>query len=253
MNVYKEWAELYDLLYGTHGQNKDVPFLLNLVRKYGGHVLECACGTGRVLIPIAEAGFKIHGIDTSEEMLGVLKKRVSRLPKDVRKNICYEKMDMRDFDLGKRFRTCIIPFTSLYHLETDSDMRKFLKSVRKHLEEKGILIIDVFDFNPETPQGRFVLHVEAKSPDGRVMKKYGKTVFGKNQVNDCWFKIVVEEKGKKREIRQKFRLHYLLHDQMWKLLEKEGFRVISVYGNYDSGPYHVGKPNERMIFVSEKI
>jgi len=253
MRMYKEWAEFYDLLYGSQGQNRDIPFLTGMVMKYGGPVLECACGTGRVTIPIAKEGFEIYGIDTSEEMLAVLRKKLSGLPEGTRKRIDYAKRDMKDFDLGRKFRTCIIPFTSLYHLETDEEMRKFFRCVNKHLETNGTFIVDVFDFNPETPQGKFKLETEAKDPKGRVIKKYGKTVFGKKQTNDCWFKIVIENKGKKREITRKFKLHYLLYDQMWKMLEDSGFRVLEVYGNYDSEPYNTEKLNEKMIFVAEKI
>lgn len=252
MKMYKDWAEFYDAFYDW--QNKDIPFLLNLVGKYGGPVLECACGTGRVMIPVAKAGLQIHGVDTSEEMLAILKEKLSKLPKKVRERISYEKKDMRDFDLGRKFRTCIIPFTSLYHLRNDKEIRNFFRCVNKHLERNGIFIVDVFDFNPEHPQGKFKFEGEAKDSKGRTIKKYGKTVFGKNQVNDCEFKIVIEEKGKKkREIIRKFKLHYLLYDQMWKLLESEGFKVSKVYGNYDSEPYNTNELNDKMIFVAKKI
>jgi len=253
MKLYEKWAEFYDALYDNQGQNKDIPFLLNLIGKHGGPVLECACGTGRVMIPIAEAGFEIRGIDMSDEMLAILKKKLSKLPKKVRERITHEKKDMVNFDLGEKFRTCLIAFTSLYHLETDGEIRKLLRCVRKHLEKNGVLIIDVFDFNPDHPQGKFRLEGEVKDSKGRTIKKYGKTIFGKNQVNDCWFKIAIEEKGRKKEIIKKFKLHYLLHDQMWKLLESEKFKVLKVYGNYNFEPYDTKKLNDKMIFVAKKI
>lgn len=253
MKMYRGWAEFYDVLYAAQGQSADIPFLLKLAKEYGGPVLECACGTGRTMIPIAEAGLKIHGIDTSGEMLAILKKKLSGVPDNVREMISCEKKDMRDFDLKRKFRTCIIPFTSLYHLQNDSEFRKFFGCVHRHLEKGGVFVVDVFDFNPETPQGKFVLQVKVKDPKGRTISKYHKTVFGKNQMNDCEFKIVIKDGRKKREIRKKFKLRYLLHDQMWKLLEKEGFKVIGVYGNYDFEPYSTEKQNEKMIFVSRKI
>jgi len=251
MRMYRKWAGFYDLFYET--RKRDILFLLKMVRKYGGPVLECACGTGRVAIPLAKAGFEVHGIDTSEEMLARLEKKRKALPSRVRKRITYENKDMRNFALQRRFGTCIIAFTAFYHLESDSEMRKFLKCVRRHLGGKGILIIDVFDFDPQEPQGIFRLEAEVKDPEGRKIGKYGKTVFGKRQVNDMWLKIVVDDHGRKKVITEKSRLHYLLHDQMWRMLEKEGFRIIKIYGNYDYEPYYHDRQNERMIFVAEKV
>ena len=253
MKMYRDWAEFYDVIYTAQGQSTDIPFLLKLVREYGGPVLECACGTGRTMIPIAETGLEIHGMDTSNEMLAILEKKLSDIPKNVRNMISYEKKDMRDFDLKRKFKTCVIPFTSLYHLQNDSEIRSFFRCVNRHLKKNGVFIIDVFDFNPETPQGKFTLQATTKDPEGRTISKYVKTVFGKNQINDCTFRIVIEENGKKREITKTFKLHYLLHDQMWKLLGKEGFKVVRVYGNYDFEPYIQDRQNEKMIFVSENI
>lgn len=250
--MYNGWADIYDALYGGQGQNADIPFLLKLVKEYGGPVLECACGTGRVAIPVAKEGFEIHGIDTSAEMLGVLRKKLLSLPPVVRKRISFEKKDMRHFVLNRKFKTCIIAFNSLYHLKNDFEMMKFFRCVNDSLEEKGVLIIDVFEFDPDTPQGKFGLQTEIKDPNGRTIRKYSKTLFGENQINDNWFRIVIENRGKKQTINRRFKLHYLLHDQMWKLLETKGFRVIKTYGNYNSEPYQHERQNERMIFVAEK-
>jgi ubiquinone/menaquinone biosynthesis C-methylase UbiE len=252
MKMYKDWAEFYDLFYEVQRKDADIPFLLKLVRESGGPVLECACGTGRVMLQLAKAGFEVHGIDISGEMLAILEKKLGSLPGGARKLVSYEKKDIRDFEIGRKFRTCIIAFTSLYHLESDAEMRKFLKCVRRHLVIGGVLIIDVFDFDPQTPQGVFRLEAEVNDRKGRKMSKYGKTVHGRNQVNDVWFKIVVEDGGRKRVIMEKFKLHYLLHDQMWKMLETAGFKVMKVYGNYNSEPYYHDRQNERMIFVARK-
>ena len=253
MKMYREWAELYDLLYGAQGQNRDIHFLTGLIKEYGGPVLECACGTGRVMIPVAENGLAVHGIDTSRDMLRVLEKKLPDLHEDVRKRISYEMKDMRDFKLDSKFRTCFIAFNSLYHLQNDREISDFFRCVNSNLEKGGVLIIDVFDFDPETPQGKFALQAKVKGSKGKTISKYHKTVFGRNQINNCTFRIVVEGKVEKKEIQRHFRLHYLFHDQMWKLLEKEGFKILRVYGNYDSEPYHEGKQNEKMVFVARKI
>lgn len=47
----------------------EIPFLLEQARAVGGPVLELACGTGKLLEPIAQAGFAATGVDVSEPML----------------------------------------------------------------------------------------------------------------------------------------------------------------------------------------
>jgi SAM-dependent methyltransferase len=252
MKMYRDWADIYDALYTAQGQSKDLPLLTSLVREYGGPVLECACGTGRVMIPLAKAGFKVHGIDTSKEMLAVLDKKLRKLPDSVRKRITFERKDMRTFVSPRKFRTCVIAFNSLYHLQNDADIMKFFRRVGAHLKANGVFIIDIFEADPNYVQGRFVLQTETSDGKGRTMRKYGKTVFGNNQVNDGWFRIVIEGRGKRRMINKKFKLRYLTHDQAWKMLDAAGFKVMRVYANYESEPYDMGRQNEKMIFVARK-
>lgn len=250
---YSGWADIYDALYDVQGQNDDIPFLLKLIGESGGPVLECACGTGRVMIPIAEKGFRVHGIDASEEMLDVLKKKIAKLGKDARNRISYERGDIRDFGINRKFRTCLIAFNSLYHLEKDSEIMDFLSCANNHLETGGHLIIDVFEFDPSLVKNSFVLQGESELPDRSRVRKYHRTASWKGQINKCEFKIVREKGGRERVTIKKFKLHYLFYGQLWKMLEGSGFRVRSVYADYDCTPYREGEQNKKMIFVSEKI
>jgi cyclopropane fatty-acyl-phospholipid synthase-like methyltransferase len=252
MKLYKDWADVYDVIHEAQKRSDDIPFLLKLVKEYGGPVLECACGTGRVMIPLAKAGFDVHGIDSSREMLSVMEKKARAMPAAARSRLTFDRMDMRRFSLGRKFKTSIIAFNSLYHLENDSDMIKFFKCVNAHLVMGGIFIMDIFDLDPNYEQGVFVLQAEATDAAGRTIRKYAKTVFGKNQVNDNWFKFVIDDHGKRKTMTRKFRLHYLTHDQAWQMLSAAGFKVLKVYSNNEGESYRSGM-NEKMIFVAKKV
>jgi len=65
LKEYVDYAEYYDQL---HDITYDISFYLEYAKQTGEPVLELACGTGRVVIPIAEAGIRIHGLDLSENM-----------------------------------------------------------------------------------------------------------------------------------------------------------------------------------------
>src|SRR6187401_1868218 len=81
VSEYVDFAEYYDC---DHAVTEDVPFYLQLARQCGSPVLELACGTGRVLIPLARAGFELHGIDISANMLAVGRGAVRRFSLDDR-------------------------------------------------------------------------------------------------------------------------------------------------------------------------
>ena len=66
---YEILASHYDTGYCSKQDLVDVPFYVDVARKSGGPVLEIACGTGRVLLPIAREGIEIEGVDNSESML----------------------------------------------------------------------------------------------------------------------------------------------------------------------------------------
>ncbi|NIO00161.1 MAG: class I SAM-dependent methyltransferase, partial [Anaerolineae bacterium] len=66
MPRYVDYAEYYDHDHVGGPMTEDIPFYIGYAEETGGPILELACGTGRVLIPIAEAGFKVHGLDLSE-------------------------------------------------------------------------------------------------------------------------------------------------------------------------------------------
>ncbi|MFQ6087254.1 MAG: class I SAM-dependent methyltransferase [Candidatus Bathyarchaeia archaeon] len=75
-------------------------------------MLECGCGTGRVTISLARIGVNIVGIDTSEKMLAIARKKLGREHPEVQQRIKFLKADMRNFQLEERFALSIIPFST---------------------------------------------------------------------------------------------------------------------------------------------
>src|SRR3954447_8232443 len=93
---FYDHPELYDapLPVGAH-----VPFYVDLARQQGGAVLELACGTGQLTIPIALHGLPTVGLDLSSAMLKVARARAAAA--DV--SIAFVQADMRDFALRRHF------------------------------------------------------------------------------------------------------------------------------------------------------
>src|SRR5580704_4203890 len=116
VDSYRVTAKYYDAAYSAKQDLVDLPFYLELARQSPGPILEIACGTGRVLIPIARRGIEIHGVDNSLPMLEILKGNLAGEPQDVRGRVTLHEGDMRDFRLGAQYPLVIIPFRPMQHM-----------------------------------------------------------------------------------------------------------------------------------------
>src|SRR5262245_43617264 len=94
----------------------DVAFYVNAAKAYGGPVLELGCGSGRVTQAIAQAGFRVTGLDLSAKMLARAEEKVSALPAEVRSRVSLTLGNMTNFELDTKFPLVIIPFRPFQHL-----------------------------------------------------------------------------------------------------------------------------------------
>ena len=123
-------AEFYDdtVPYNERG---DVAFFVEASGAAGGKTLEIGCGTGRVLIPTARAGFEIVGMDLSTVMLDICRAKLVQEPPEVQQRVRLEIADMRDFDMDEQFGLVTLPFRPFQHLETVEDQMSCLEAVSK--------------------------------------------------------------------------------------------------------------------------
>jgi SAM-dependent methyltransferase len=129
--IYQDGAH-YDRLFGRGY----VEFWLSQARISGGPVLELGCGTGKLSIPLAEAGFSVTGLDNSPALLQFAAGKND----DVR----WIEADMRRFDLDEQFALIMLPSNNLGHLHTPEDFEGCIGSAKRHLQPGGVFVIDVF-------------------------------------------------------------------------------------------------------------
>lgn len=109
-----------------------------------GPVLELGAGTGRVTIPIAEAGIRVSALDLDTGMLDRLRQKAATLSADARERISIQHGDMRSFTLEQRFALVIIPFRAFLHNITRDDQLATLRRAHAHLRPGGELALNVF-------------------------------------------------------------------------------------------------------------
>jgi ubiquinone/menaquinone biosynthesis C-methylase UbiE len=97
------FVEAYDAFYSTSGPQiaADVAFYDRVAREVGGDTLELACGTGRIALPLAKAGLHVTGVDRSEAMLTITRRKLAALSASVQERLTLVNQDMSALNLGR--------------------------------------------------------------------------------------------------------------------------------------------------------
>ena len=140
------FVRAYDAFYAAEPPQiaGDVAFYEQLAREAGGPVLELGCGTGRIALALAERGLDITGIDVSDGMLTLARRKAAACPAFVRDHLALINQDMRHLNLGRRFGLAFVPFRSFQHLLTIDQQQQSLQAIRRHLEPTGRLALHLF-------------------------------------------------------------------------------------------------------------
>ena len=140
LSAYDPIARLYDPW--SASVTEDVEFYVEEARATGGPVVELACGTGRITVPVAKAGIRAIGVDASTGMLAVAREYGES--EGVGELIDLRRGDMRDPPVSERVPLVLIPFRSLLHMTTEVDRLRALSAARELLVPGGRLVFDVF-------------------------------------------------------------------------------------------------------------
>jgi SAM-dependent methyltransferase len=132
-------ADWYDDWLGA--RRDDVEFYSSYFAEFPGTVLELACGTGRILLPIAKAGVEIHGLDGSEDMLRVLEEKARQRGLA---GIRVYHQPMEAFSIPTAFDAIFVASGSFQLLTAPEDAMSSLNCVREHLKDGGSFLADIF-------------------------------------------------------------------------------------------------------------
>jgi len=132
-------ADWYDDWLG--GRKEDIAYYVEAFQGRSGSALELACGTGRLLLPLARSGLAIEGLDSAPDMLAILRRKAASLGLD---DIKLYEQPMQEFAIQKRFDSIFIAGGSFQLLISYEDALACLKCSHRHLRDGGALLIDVF-------------------------------------------------------------------------------------------------------------
>ena len=224
MSSYDSIAGLYDPW--SRSVTEDVDFYVAEARKAAGPIVELGVGTGRIAVPVAKAGIRVIGVDSSQGMLDICRARADEA--GVTELLDLRLGDLRSPPVEERVALVTCPFRALLHLGTDDERLQALSTVRELLVPGGRFVFDVF-----APSGE-----DVEETHGRWLEREpGIWERADWDLEQRVLTLSVRGEGGETSMHLTWRA-----PEEWQgLLEEAGFEEIRCYGWFDMRPYNGGE------------
>ncbi|MCB2179606.1 class I SAM-dependent methyltransferase [bacterium] len=230
---YGRIADLYDSYVQV---DLDIPYYLDAA-KGAAKVLELMSGTGRISLPLAQAGVDLTCVDSSAEMLAYLRQKAFMTGAEIK----IARQDVAELDLGATFDLILLPFNSFSEITDPAQQAAALKAIAQHLAPGGTFICTMH--NPKfrlQPVGQG-LQLRAKIPaDDRITLLWVEENYNPEVriVSGMQFVEVYDAAGVMMEKRF-VEIAFVLHDLavFEEMLADAGFEIKARYGNYQRGAF----------------
>jgi len=249
---FSVYAPFYDLDYA--GEVDDLRLVSQFAARCGSPILELACGTGRVLLSLAQEGYRLTGADNSAAMLDRASQKIAAA--GLEGQVTLVAQDMRDLHLAERFNLAFAVSNSFLALLTPDDQVAALQGIHRHLNPGGLLLLDLFNPDPARlleSDGSLVLEKVMVAPETghRLLKLRSQRVDLARQLIEVTVLIdEVDDRGHVRRTIFPFSLRYLFRPELELLLHQAGLEVEAIYGSYDLEEF-TGE-SERLIAVARR-
>lgn len=211
-------------------------------------ILELACGTGRLTLPLAEQGYDITGVDLHEGML----KKAQEKASNAGLSIAFFQQDCTQLSLPHQNDFIFMVGNSFQHFLTNQSQDQLFESVFSHLKSGGIFVFDtrnpvltelaepdVYDTNFQDYRGYDVKehHVDTYEPNTQILHcKTERALYKSGQLE--------------REEKDQILLRYTFPLEMKRLLSAHGFLIKESFGNWNGAVISDKAP--QLIYVCEK-
>lgn len=250
VNNFNDWADVYDIIYDKRQDSDGIEFYKSQIRDTEGLVLEMACGTGRMYIPLLEEfGERIHGLDISE---GMLEKTREKCATNDLEPTLYQG-DSSKISLENTYDLVYYPFSSLQHLRGIKDQKETFQNCYNHLNEGGLFIFDLpvpsFEYVEDNYE---VLQQESVwRGDTEYLIEFYSEITNEFKMECDMMQRVINADTQEIMFQTTFELTLLPKEQVELLLESTGFTEYSIYGDFEQTEFDDSE-HSRMVFVAEK-
>ncbi|MDQ0207530.1 class I SAM-dependent methyltransferase [Alkalicoccobacillus murimartini] len=230
--------EKYDELY-EHYQD-DYLYIMEYARHINRPIIDLACGTGRVTIPLSKKGLTMIGVDLHAGMLDRAKQKATQEQLDIR----FEQQDCSNLDLGVQSPLIFMTGNSFQHFLTNESQDALFESVKKHLASGGGFIFDTR--NPilaELSAGDVSEERYLNSNNQTVIEKHTEEYDHHSQILHCTTETIIQEREQSiQQSTESIALRYTYPLELKRLLATHGFEWINIHGSWKKTVFEESSP-----------
>lgn len=241
MDWFKAWfnTPYYHTLYKNRNDEEACTFIKNVTNfieiPANSKVMDLACGKGRHSITLNQLGFDVVGVDLSDESIAYAKQFENETLK-------FDVHDMRKIYQENEFDAIFNLFTSFGYFDNDDENALVFEAIKKQLKPNGIL---VFDYLNAEKIVKNLVPYEEKEIDG-ILFKLTKTITEKNFIKK---EIDFYADGQDWHFEEYVKVLYKKDFDL--MVEKAGFKIKHVFGNYQLGSFFSDTSSDRLILILE--
>jgi SAM-dependent methyltransferase len=239
MQVFGAYSRYYNLLYRDKDYQGEAAYVRSLIDRYSPQavsVLDLGCGTGRHDLLLAQMGYRVTGVDRSEEMLAVAKaspalSSPSMPPQQATPaplSLDFAQGDLQSVRLGREFDAVVSLFHVISYQTTNEALAAAMATVRAHLKPGGIFIFDCW-YGPAVLTERPAVRVKRMADDAVAITRLAEPVMHPNEnlveVNYHIFQRDLAT-GAVAELKESHLMRYLFKPEIEQLLKQAGLTLI---------------------------
>jgi SAM-dependent methyltransferase len=250
MTDYDQIAPFYDIEHAHF--DEDVNLYINYAEMCSGPLLELACGSGRLLVPLASEGYELTGVDSSRSMLDLAQQALEEA--GVAEQCTLVQENMCTMRLGQEFCLAFLALGSFAHVYTRQEQRQTLATVHNHLTAGSRFILDISNADVrymEQLSGQVLHQGTWKREDGTLLSHFVSPASSRSK-HLLELTHFYDEHGQGEAVHRTVtttHLYLFEKNEVELLLEEAGFKIIDVFGDYEMSPFELESP--RMIFIAE--
>jgi len=237
---YEKFSEVYDFVTADEFYIDYFEFIKKILKEMTfkpKKILDLACGTGRLAKLFLDSGYDVEGLDISESMLEVAKKRGLKVYLS----------NMVDFNLKKKYDLILCTYDSLNYILQESSLQKCFNSINKHLNQEGVFICDMnsyYKINKVLPEYK----VDYYDFDDAT-----ELIWLNRHEPDFWIGEVIlfkkTEDGKYERFYEKYIEKAYQLNKVKKLLKKANFEILANYSDFEFNK--IKRDSKRWFFVTK--
>lgn len=228
MEVFHDYANYYNLFYGDKDYAAEANTIKSIIEKYGKQnstkgVLNIGCGTGRHDVELNKLGYKVHGIDLSNEMINIAKNHVVGS-----NDFIYEVQDARDFAVKEPYDIIISLFHVMSYQNTNKDLSKVFGRVNRALNSGGLFVFDAW-YGPGVLSDKPSVRVKRVEDQENFFVRIAEPIMYPNEnIVSVHYDVNVINRvdGKLKQINETHNMRYFFKPEIEELLKQNGLKLV---------------------------